>query len=489
MTDSITLTDEPRTSAFRGFFENLAVGGVQISHDGRFLQVNDRFAELTGYSRDKLLRMRVGDLDHPEDREPDRVRWAAFLLDPDVGYDVEKRYIRADGSVIWVHATAARITADADQVLIAKTVEDITERVTAAAAFRGFFENLAVGGVQISRDGRFLQVNERFVKLTGHSRDQLLKKRVGDLDHPDDRESDRARWSAFLTDPTAGYDVEKRYVREDGAIIWVHVTAARVTTGTDRVLIAKTVEDITERVTAAAALREREGHLSDALAVKEEFLGLVSHELRTPLTVILGLADVAARNRMTPTEMHATVLEIRESADHLASLLESMLVLARVDEERPALEPILLEHAARSAVARHRQVFPERAITIDSRTPSSLVDAHQPWIAQVIANLIGNAEKYSPPGTGITLVLERDPANVIVRVLDQGSGIDEGDLPYLFDPFYRASRAAAQSGGLGLGLAVCKRLLDLQGGEIWATPHVRGAEFGFSLPALADDEE
>ena len=489
MTDSLTIAQEPRTAAFRGFFENLAVGGVQISSEGRFLQVNDRFADLTGYSRDKLLRMRVGDLDHPEDREPDRVRWAAFLLDPDAGCDVEKRYVREDGSVIWVHVTAARITDDAGEVLIAKTVEDVTERVAAASAFRGFFENLAVGGVQISNEGRFLQVNERFVKLTGYPRERLLTMRVGDLDHPDDREPDRRRWAAFLGDPGTGYDVEKRYVRQDGSVIWVHVTAARITTGTDRVLIAKTVEDITERVTAAGALRDREEHLRAALAAKEEFLGLVSHELRTPLTVILGLADVAARNRMPPDQLHGTILEIRESADHLASLLESMLVLARVDEERPALEPILLEHAVRGAVERHREVFPNRAIGVESRTSTALVEGHPPWIAQVIANLIGNAEKYSPPETGIAVVIEGDAKRVIVRDIDEGTGIDEADLPFLFDPFYRASRAAAQTGGLGLGLAVCKRLLELQGGRIWATPRVHGAEFGFSLPAIADDEE
>lgn len=363
--------------------------------------------------------------------------------------------------------------------------EAIADRVMADAAFRGFFENLAVGGVQISTDGRFLEVNQRFIELTGYARDELLAMQVGDLDHPDDREPDRERWAAFLGDAEVGYDVEKRYVRRDGSTIWVHATAGRITTGTDDVLIAKTVEDISERVMATQALLEREDHLKDALAAKEQFLGMVSHELRTPLTVILGLANVVARNGSSETQIRRTVLEIRESAEHLASLLESMLVLARVGEERPDLEPILVDRVVARAVERHQEVFPGRTTSVEIRAAAPLVDGHEPWIAQVVANMVGNAEKYSPSNGRIDVGVEDQDGNVVVRVLDEGRGIAEEDAPFIFEPFYRAAHAAAESGGLGLGLAVCKRLIELQGGRVWArTRPTGGAEFGFSLPAL-----
>ena len=360
------------------------------------------------------------------------------------------------------------------------TLESLT-----APAFRGFFNNLAVGGVQIAADGRFLQVNERFVKLTGYPREELLKMRVGDLDHPDDREPDREAWHTFLTDPEAGYDVEKRYIRADGSTIWVHVTAARIGTGGDNSTIAKTVEDVTDRVNAVQALREREARLREALAVKEEFLGMVSHELRTPLTVILGLANVVAKNGSSHEQVQRTVLEIRESAEQLASLLESMLVLARVGEEAPDLEPILLDRVVRRAIEHHKEVFPNRRISLKLRTATPLVDGHEPWIAQVIGNMLGNAEKYTSPNGRILVLVEREEPNVCVRVLDEGPGIAEEDLPHVFEAFYRAAHAVKESGGLGLGLAVCKRLIDLQGGEVWASTRKEGgAEFGFSLPTL-----
>ena len=369
------------------------------------------------------------------------------------------------------------------------TRESGTHQSHSVPAFRGFFEKLGVGGVQIATDGRFLQVNERFIKLTGYSREKLLAMRVGDLDHPEDRPADQKRWAEFLADPETGYDVEKRYIRVDGAVIWVHVTAAPIQTGLDEVVIAKTVEDITDKVVAIQALREREQRLRDALAVKEEFLGMVSHELRTPLTVILGLANVVARNGSSHDQVQRTVLEIRESAEHLASLLESMLVLARAGEEAPELEPILLDRIAMRAAGRHREVFPNRTVRVKVRSTAPLVDAHEPWLNQVIANMLGNAEKYSPPKGRIELIVERSEGNVCLRVLDQGRGIAEEDAPHIFEAFYRAKHAVKESGGLGLGLAVCKRLIDLQGGEMWAlTREGGGAEFGFSLPALEADD-
>jgi PAS domain S-box-containing protein len=364
------------------------------------------------------------------------------------------------------------------------TLESLT-----APAFRGFFENLGVGGVQISTDGRFLQVNQRFIALTGYPREQLLQMRVGDLDHPDDRDPDRLRWDAFLHDPAAEYDVETRYILRDGSTIWGHVTAARIPMGEDEMTIAKTVEDVTDRVVAINALREREQRLREALAVKEEFLGMVSHELRTPLTVILGLANVVARNGSSHEQVQRTVLEIRESAEHLASLLESMLVLARVGEEPPELEPILLDRVALRAIERHREVFPKRKITLTVQTETPLVDGHEPWIVQVISNMLGNAEKYTPARGGIAVIVDTDGSDVSLRVLDEGRGIAEEDKPHIFEAFFRAAHAVKESGGLGLGLAVCKRLIDLQGGEVWAdTRKEGGAEFGFSLPALVADD-
>jgi K+-sensing histidine kinase KdpD len=149
-----------------------------------------------------------------------------------------------------------------------------------------------------------------------------------------------------------------------------------------------------------------------------------------------------------------------------------------------------LERVVARAVARHHQVFPRRQVSLDAHTADSLVDGNEAWVSQVVANMVGNAEKYSPPEGRIAVSLERKAAEMIVRVVDEGSGIDAADLPMVFEPFYRAPRAQKESAGLGLGLAVCKRLIELQGGSVWArTLDAGGAEFGFSLPALVEEHD
>ena len=358
------------------------------------------------------------------------------------------------------------------------------------SAFRGFFESLAVGAVQISPGGDFLEVNDRYCALTGYERHELLRMRVAELDHPDDRPADQQRWDEFLADPSVGYDVEKRYVRKDGSVISVHATASVIHHDGERPLIAKTVEDITDRILATQTLRESEERLRDALAAKEEFLGLVSHELRTPLTVIVGLADVMARGAMPPHVLRQMASEIRESSEHLAGLLESMLVLARADsDDESSFEPVLVARTLDRVASRHREIYPARRLRVEHRTSNALVEGNQAWIAQVVGNLVSNAEKYSPSDTEIVIVLEREGDEVIVRVLDEGEGISAGDLPHVFDPFFRAAHARAQSGGLGLGLAVCRRLVELHGGRIWAARRDgRGSEFGFALRALDDSD-
>jgi two-component system sensor histidine kinase BaeS len=118
-------------------------------------------------------------------------------------------------------------------------------------------------------------------------------------------------------------------------------------------------------------------------------------------------------------------------------------------------------------------------------TGNGLVEGHEAWIAQVVGNLLDNAEKYGRPGGAIDVFVERSGPEVIVRVLDQGDGIATADLPLLFEPFFRAQHTRERTGGLGLGLAVCRRLTELQGGRIWAGSRASGgSEFAFALPAI-----
>lgn len=266
------------------------------------------------------------------------------------------------------------------------------------------------------------------------------------------------------------------------------------------------VEEVAERAWAAAerarseaALREseaqlraNEARLRTALAVKDEFLGLVSHELRTPMTVILGMSHVLRRDGLSPDRVREMAVDIADSAEVLSGLVDSMLLLARLEQDDAGgmREPILLDRLVGEMIAERRRRDPSRPYEVRIETPGSLVDVQGAWLERVVDNLVGNAAKYSDPGTPVSVVVDRDEAGLArVRVLDRGSALPDSDLERLFEPFFRTASAEQRAPGAGLGLAVSRRIVELLGGRIWARARDGGGgEFGFVLPLLDPEE-
>ncbi|HXG26120.1 MAG TPA: ATP-binding protein [Candidatus Binatia bacterium] len=241
---------------------------------------------------------------------------------------------------------------------------------------------------------------------------------------------------------------------------------------------------------AQTKLLETNQKLQAALAVKDEFLGLVSHELRTPLTAILGMSKVLEKIGSTDPRVREIAADVAASADVLNGLVESMLLLARLDRDEAAVlrEPVLLHHAAARILADRGAKDPTRAYRLRAGGPGAVVLVQPTWLERVIDNFVGNAAKYSTPGTPIEVGVEVEGDEARLRVIDQGPGLAEGDEERVFEPFYRAASAKERAAGAGLGLAVAKRIIELMGGRIWARRVDGGSEFGFALPLVRDTE-
>jgi len=239
-----------------------------------------------------------------------------------------------------------------------------------------------------------------------------------------------------------------------------------------------------------AQRKRAEDELKRALAVKDDFLGMVSHEMRTPLTAIMGTASLLDNPSMSVTEGERAELmtEMRVSTERLAATIENMLALARVEAGRKTEFTAISLHAIiDEQVAQHLKRHAEREIRThqDGNVPHAIGLAD--FVGHVLANLIENAEKYSPRQEAIDVELRHEGDEVTVRVLDRGAGLTEEEAEHVFEPFYRSPRLARGSSGMGIGLSVCKRLVEEQGGRIWALLRPGGgSEFGFSLPAVHD---
>lgn len=219
---------------------------------------------------------------------------------------------------------------------------------------------------------------------------------------------------------------------------------------------------------------------------KDEFLGLMSHELRTPITVIHGGARVLrSRGEALDAETSTGILaDIERESNRLSRMLENLLALSRAElDHEVSVEPVLLQRMLPRFVD-SLDVGRDRELIYSTEGDPPAVSGEPSYIEHVVRNLVTNAVKYSPADAPIEVVLRAQDDGASVVVLDRGFGVGEGEASRIFERFYRSDRTAKLASGAGLGLAVCKRLVEAMNGEVWARPREGGGlEVGFRLPA------
>ena len=231
-----------------------------------------------------------------------------------------------------------------------------------------------------------------------------------------------------------------------------------------------------------------------ATALRDAFTGVISHELRTPITTIYGMSQVLRQRHdtMDPEARRQAIADIEEEADRLRRLAEDLLVLSRAEGGRLVLgrDPLVIRHVIRQAVESEGKRWPGHRFAADVPLDLPLVLGEELHVGQVLQNLLSNAAKYSPVGSAIEVRATAEDGGVVTGVLDEGEGLPAESSERLFELFYRAPEAARRASGAGIGLFVCRQLVEGMGGRIWARPREgRGAEFGFWLPGLGEDHE
>jgi signal transduction histidine kinase len=220
--------------------------------------------------------------------------------------------------------------------------------------------------------------------------------------------------------------------------------------------------------------------------LREAFLGLLSHELRTPVTTIYAAANVLGRPTSTlDEETRQEILgDMVAESNRLYRLVEDLMVLARFDERIELVrDPSLVQHLIPAVLESERTRWPQVTFVFAEPPALPAVGGDDTSIQQVLRNMLSNAAKYSPLGSTVTVLADEETGGVVVRVLDEGPGIEPDEAEELFDPFYRSPTTSAMASGAGIGLYVSRRLVDAMGGRIWARRRKeRGSEFGFWLP-------
>jgi PAS domain S-box-containing protein len=482
---------------FRRTFELAASGMAHIGMDRRFIRVNRRLCEILGYPEEELLHLTGRQISHPDDLDiinEQRPRLYAGEID---AVRLEKRYLRKDRSVVWVKFTMTVERDPAGKPLYEIAVyDDVTAQRNAEerlreseARFRQTFE-LAASGIAHVIDGRFVRVNRSLCEIFGYSEKELLSKSVKDISHPDDRDVTDAERARVRSGEIESARFEKRYIRADGRVVWVDLAIALVRDvfGVPQYEIA-IFDDITDRKQAESALREAHEELKRSNAELEQFAYVASHDLQEPLRMVASYSQLLGRRYESKLDSDARefMAYIVDGATRMKQLIEDLLAYSRVGIKSQDFKPVSSEAALSRALFNLRTAIEEAGAVVTHDTMPT-VQADEVQLGQLFQNLMGNALKFrSASVPRIHVSVSEKEAEWEFAVRDNGIGIEPQYYERIFMVFQRLHNKGEYP-GTGIGLAICKKVVERHGGRIWVESRPgEGSSFHFTLPKPRGD--
>ncbi|CAL95074.1 sensor histidine kinase [Azoarcus olearius] len=500
---AVALEDSERR--FRATFDQAAVGLALVSPEGHWQRVNQRLCDIVGYARDDLLQTSFQDITHPDDLDLDLAQMKQVLAGKISTYSMEKRYRRADGRLVWVNLTVSLVRDDdgAPDYFIS-VIEDIQRRKEAEAAL-------------LARE-QTLREAQRLAGLGNWSWDLRTNQQVwadeiyrvygrdpanGPLPYEEvSRQCSAESWERLNAaverslETGEGYECDVEFVREDGSHCWATVRGQPVRDANGVIVELKgTVQDITERMETAAALRElnasleqrveaRTAELTAANKELDSFAYAVSHDLRSPLRAMSGFAQALLEDYgdRLDADGRGFLDQIILASRKMNDLIEGIMELSRSTGGELHRDDIDVSAMAGAILADLARVDPDRAVQVEV-APGLRTRGDARMVEAALRNLLGNAWKYTGKSPEPRIAVEYAEVDGLPGfcVVDNGAGFDMAYAEQLFKPFRRLHRQD-EFPGIGIGLATVQRIVRRHGGEIRAEGHPGGgARFCLTL--------
>jgi PAS domain S-box-containing protein len=480
---------------FRMLFTQSPVGiGLIDSITGTIYQVNQKYADIVGFTIDEIKHMDWMQITHPDDIQADLDKMALMNTGEVNEFTLEKRLIHANKSIIWIHLTVARMNLQKHgNPCHHCVIEDITERkkIEASLLESEFRWKFAIEGCGDGVWDWNVQTNEalyskQWKEMLGYTEQDILPTndewviRI----HPDDREYVTETMQAYLQGKTESYVAEYRLRCKNNDYKWIlgRGMIVQCDDNGEPTRLIGTHTDMTER-------KESEDNLAKS---KSEFVANISHEIRTPMNAIIGISRLALKKEIS-SEVENYLKMIYSASSDLLNVINDILDFSKLEAMGFSVDTnvfdldVILANLDNLFITLADETNVAFKMILAPDVPRRLVgDATK--LQQVLTNLLSNAKKFTAQGEVIMIVTFQnqveDRVDLCFTVCDTGIGMTTEQRDKLFKPFSQADTSITrQYGGTGLGLAICKQLVELMGGEIRVTSvYGEGSTFVFNVP-------
>ena len=488
---------------FRALIENSQEVIVVLNSDGTMRYQSASASHVTKYSPKVRQGKSVFEFIHPDDLPRLARQFEELNASPGAAVHAELRGLFNDGLWHYVEGIGRNLLNDPIIAGIILNFRDITERKQAEEKlqnseryFRSLTENALDAGVVITQDGVIKSAIPLANPPRGYQPEEVIGTNSFSEIHPEDLSEAINAYNELVQNPGITKRTEMRVRHKDGSWRNVEVIARNLLDDPIIAGIIVNYRDVTEHRKAADKLQElyrQERDLRQQLEMemkrRVEFTRALAHELKTPLTPMLISSQVLA-SELKEEPLLSLARNLSRGASNMNSRIDELLDLAKgeIGMLQIKVETLDTSQLLREVGEYVSPVASSRGQSLILELPDSLppVKADNVRLRQIVLNLLNNALNYTPEGGRITLRAGRKDANLIVEVEDNGPGIAEEEQQHMFEPYHRMEVAGERLSGLGLGLTLCKTLVDLHGGQIWVKSRVgEGSTFSFSIPLEA----
>ena len=489
---------------FRSLFEDSDVGMNVRNADSRYVAVNPAFARMMGYSQEALLGMHFNDITHPDSVEPSLANVNTLLTGQRDHFQMEKKFIRKEGSTLWADVSVSVVRDAAGQVVsFIGVTQDITARKQAEAElhrFKNILDNILDMIFMFEPETlRYVYANQGAVLRMGYSRQELYGMTAFDVKPFTTEAAFRQRLIPLLSGERQSLNFEGTHRRKDGSDFPISASLQLVTQSDGTRLFVNIVRDITERKQAQdnmlrlnASLEERVQQRTAQLELSnrnmEEFAYSVAHDLRQPFIAIGGFSGLLAR---TITDERATyyIERIKAGVHKAGELTDSLLALANLSRVQLHLQPVDLSAIAHSVMDALQKGSPARQASVRIE-PGLVVQGDPVLLNQMMHKLLSNAWKFTSRRSHTEISFGLVPAQAdadavggvpVYVVKDNGEGFDMAQAHKLFRSFQRL-HDAQEFPGVGADLVKVQRIMERHHGQVWAESSPgQGARFFFKF--------